>query len=379
MKDTDNSSDKNIGQRRWRLALGRYANRRLGDLSKQDAGIEQTLDYLYGREYEERGVHFDKGLGSMDPTQMSAINWLGKARSLFPESVFKVLQEHALDKYELTELLNDNKTLESLEPNQEALKVLLSFHGRAEPEVKDKLREIANKVIQDIVKRLKADVERSFSGQKNRFLRSNLASSANFDWRKTLQLNLKTYDPDRKRIIAEQLRFNSRQRRHLPWRIILCVDQSGSMTDSIIHAAVMAAILGGLPGVSVKMVLFDTSIIDVSDKLTDPLDTLLSVQLGGGTNIGKAVAYCEQYVEDSERTVFALISDFCEGASPRALFASIARLAEARVKLIGITALDDANAAFFDENIASKAVALGMNVGTMTPDKFAEWLAGIMK
>ena len=379
MKDSDNSSDKNIGQRRWRLALGRYANRRLGDLSKQDAGIEQTLDYLYGREYEERGVHFDKGLGSMDPTQMSAINWLGKARSLFPESVFKVLQEHALDKYELTELLNDNKTLESLEPNQEALKVLLSFHGRAEPEVKDKLREIANKVIQDIVKRLKADVERSFSGQKNRFLRSNLASSANFDWRKTLQLNLKTYDPDRKRIIAEQLRFNSRQRRHLPWRIILCVDQSGSMTDSIIHAAVMAAILGGLPGVSVKMVLFDTSIIDVSDKLTDPLDTLLSVQLGGGTNIGKAVAYCEQYVEDSERTVFALISDFCEGASPRALFASIARLAEARVKLIGITALDDANAAFFDENIASKAVALGMNVGTMTPDKFAEWLAGIMK
>ena len=379
MKNTDNNPDKNIGQRRWRLALGRYANRQLGDLSKQDAGMEQTLDYLYGREYEKRGVHFDKGPGSMDPTQMSAINWLGKARSLFPESVFKVLQEHALDKYELTELLNDNKTLESLEPNQDALKVLLSFHGRAKPEVKDKLREIANSVIQDIVKRIKSDVERSFSGQKNRFLRSNLASSANFDWRKTLQLNLKTYDPDRKRIIAEQLRFNSRQRRHLPWRIILCVDQSGSMTDSIIHSAVMAAILGGLPGVSVKMVLFDTSVIDVSDKLTDPLDTLLSVQLGGGTNIGKAVAYCEQFVEDPERTVFALISDFCEGASPRALFASIARLAEARVKMIGITALDDANAALFDENIASKAVALGMNVGTMTPDKFADWLAGIMK
>ncbi len=379
MKDTNNNPDKNIGQRRWRLALGRYANRQLGDLSKQDARMEQTLDYLYGREYEKRGVHFDKGPGSMDPTQMSAINWLGKARSLFPESVFKVLQEHALDKYELTGLLNDNKALESLEPNQEALKVLLSFHGRAKPEVKDKLREIANSVIQDVVKRLKSDVERSFSGQKNRFLRSNLASSANFDWRKTLQLNLKTYDPDRKRIIAEQLRFNSRQRRRLPWRIILCVDQSGSMTNSIIHSAVMAAILGGLPGVSVKMVLFDTSVIDVSDKLTDPLDTLLSVQLGGGTNIGKAVAYCEQFVEDPERTVFALISDFCEGASPRALFASIARLAEAQVKMIGITALDDANAALFDENIASKAAALGMNVGTMTPDKFAGWLAGIMK
>lgn len=371
--------DNNAGQRRWRLALGRYANRRLGDLSKQDAGMEQALDYLYGREYEKRGVHFDKGPGSLDPTQLSAINWLGKARGLFPESVFNVLQEHALDKYELTELLNDNKTLESLEPNQEALKVLLSFHGRAKPEVKDKLREIANKVIQDIVKRLKADIERSFSGQRNRFQRSNLASSANFDWRKTLQLNLKTYDPERRRVIAEQLRFNSRQRRHLPWRIILCVDQSGSMTDSIIHSAVMAAILSGLPGVSVKMVLFDTSVVDVSDQLTDPLDTLLSVQLGGGTDIGRAVAYCEQFIEDPERTVFALITDFCEGASPRALFAAIARLAEARVRLLGITALDDSNAADFDANIASKAAALGMHVGAMTPDKFADWLAGIMK
>lgn len=374
-----NDADNNTAQRRWRLALGRYANKQLGGLSKQDAGMEQALDYLYGREYEKRGVHFNKGPGSLDPTQMSAINWLGKARSLFPESVFKVLQEHALDKYELTELLNDTKTLEALEPNQEALKVLLSFHGRAKPEVKDKLREIANSVILDIVKQLKANIERAFSGQRNRFLRSNLASSANFDWRKTLQLNLKTYDPDRKRIIAEQLRFNSRQRRHLPWRIILCVDQSGSMTDSIIHSAVMAAILSGLPGVSVKMVLFDTSVIDVSDKLTDPLDTLLSVQLGGGTNIGQAVSYCEQFVEDPERTVFTLITDFCEGASPRALFASIARLAEARVTMLGITALDDTNTDFFDEHTASKAAALGMNVGAMTPDKFADWLARIMK
>ena len=160
--------------------------------------------------------------------------------------------------------------------------------------------------------------------------------------------------------------------------MILCVDQSGSMTDSIIYSAVMAAILAGLPGVSVKMVLFDTSVIDVSDKLTDPLDTLLSVQLGGGTNIARATAYCEGLVENPSRTVFALITDFCEGGSPRALLASIARLAEARVRLVGLLALDEAGTPFFDEKIAAEAAALGMHVGAMTPDRFANCLAEIM-
>ena len=366
-------------QRRWRLALGRYANLSLGDLSGQDNSIDRSLDFLYAREYQKRGVQFGKGPGSLDPTQMSAINWLGKARSLFPDSVFEVLQDHALDKYQLTELLNDPKTLDSLEPSQNLLKVLLGFHGRAQPAVKDKLRAVADEVIRDIVKRLKADVSKAFSGRRNRFMRSNIASAANFDWRKTLRENLKTYDPKRQRIIAEQLRFNSRERRRLPWRIILCVDQSGSMTDSIIYAAVMATILNGLPGVSVKMVLFDTSIVDVSDNLIDPLDTLLSVQLGGGTYIGKAVAYCEQFVENPERTVFALISDFCEGESPRALYAATARLAEARVRMIGLAALDDSGTALFDEQIAQQLVTLGMKIATLTPDKFAEWLADILQ
>jgi uncharacterized protein with von Willebrand factor type A (vWA) domain len=141
----------------------------------------------------------------------------------------------------------------------------------------------------------------------------------------------------------------------------------------------MAAILSGLPGVTVSMVLFDTSVVDVSDRLTDPLETLLSVQLGGGTNIGKAVAYCENLVEDADRTVLTLISDFGEGASPRPLYASIARLAEQRVKLIGLAALDDGGEPVYDQMIAGRLADLGMHVGAMTPDRFAQWLAGVMQ
>lgn len=369
----------NEGARRWRLTLGRYANPQLGGLSGQDGQMDTALEFLYGREYDERGLNRERGPGSMDPTQMRPLKWLGKARGLFPETVFETLQSHALDRYGLTDLLKDPKTLEELEPNQDLLKVLLSFHDRADPKVKDKLREIADKVIRDIMERLRHDVMRAFSGRRNRFRRSNIPSAANFDWRATLRENLKTYDPETGRIIAETLRFNSREKRHLPWTVILCVDQSGSMTDSIIYAAVMAAILCGLPGVTVKMVLFDTSIIDVSDKLTDPLDTLLSVQLGGGTNIARATTYCEDLIDNPNRTVFALITDFCEGGSPRALLASIARMAEARVRQVGLLALDKAGTPFYDENIAGEAAALGMHVGAMTPDKFAVWLAEIMQ
>jgi Mg-chelatase subunit ChlD len=366
-------------RRRWRLALGRYAEAELGALDGRDGAADRVLDYLYAREHAKRGMSFGKGPGSLDPTQMTAVNWLGQARSVFPNAVFETLQAHALDRYGLTDLLNDPKALDGLEPNPALLKVLLGFHGRAQPAVKAKLREIADRVIKELIEKLRAEIERAFSGKRNRFRRSRLASAANFDWRATIRANLATYDPERRRIIAERLHFNSRQRRRLPWRIILCVDQSGSMTDSILHAAVMAAILSGLPGVQVKMVLFDTALVDVSDKLADPLDTLMSVQLGGGTDIGRAVAYCETLVEDPERTVLALISDFCEGAPPRPLYAAVARLAEARVKLIGLAALDDTGNAPYDHTVAARLADLGMHIGAMTPNHFAEWLAGLMR
>lgn len=368
-----------LAQRRWRLALGRYASDQLGSPSGRDGELDRTLDYLYSREYNSRGVNSRRGPGSLDPTQMNAIKWLGKARSLFPESVFETLQQHALDRYGISDLLKDPKTLDSLEPNQDLLKVLLGFQGRAQPEIKEKLKAVADKIIKDIVERLRSEVQRAFSGRKNRFRRSNVASAANFDWRATIRANLKNYDGESGRIIADRLFFNSRERRRLPWRVILCVDQSGSMTDSMIYAAVMAAILAGLPGVSVRMVLFDTSIVDVSDRLTDPLETLLSVQLGGGTDIGRAMTYCEQFVEDADRTVLALISDFAEGASPRTLYSSVARFAEARVRMIGLSALDDSGLAYYDTTIAARLADLGMHIGAMTPDRFASWLAEILQ
>jgi Mg-chelatase subunit ChlD len=359
--------------RRWRLALGRYAQDRLGGLQGRDGRMDGALDYLYGREYAGRGLRGRDG--GLDPTQITALDWLGQARGLFPADVFEQLQADALNRYGLTELLQDPSVLARVEPRQDLLPAILGFHHRAPEAMKAGLRALAQRVIDRIMERLKPRVDRAFSGQRNRFARSNVARAANFDGRATLRENLMRWDPARQRIIAERPRFNARVKRRLAWTVVLCVDQSGSMTDSVIHAAVLAAILTGLPGVRVKMVLFDTSVIDVTDRLSDPLDTLLSVQLGGGTDIGQALRYAETLVEDPSRTVLALISDFYEGGSGQAMLGAIARLAEARVTLLGLPALDDTGRAWCNQDLAGKAAALGMKIGAMSPERFADWLA----
>ena len=368
---------------RWRLLLGRHAESALGAcLGGADGRRDQALDFLYSREYRARGIDpgddRTKREGSADPTQMKALDWLGEMRDLFPDTIAERLTDEAVSRYGLTDLLSDPRVLEDLDPSPALLRSLLSLQGRADPALKAEIRRIADQVIAEIMEKLRVALQRALSGRRNRHARSPHKAAANFDARGTIRANLAHWDQTRQVLVAEQLRFNARQRRHLDWTVILCVDQSGSMTDSLIFSALMAAILSGLPGIRVKMVLFDTSVLDVTDRLDDPLELLLSVQLGGGTDIGKALTYCEGLVESPTRTVLALVSDFCEGVTPRRMLASVARLHSAQVRLLGVAALNDAGRADYDRQMAEQLAALGMNVAAMTPDSFADWLAGVM-
>ena len=364
---------------RWRLLLGRYADKRMGGcLGAEDRRRDAALDYLYSREYERRGLRTGPRGAGLDPTRMKALDWLGEAKTLFPETVFDKLKADAIDRYQMADLLKDPKVWEDLPASPATLRTLLSFQDRADPAMQAELRRIAQRVIDEILQKLRTQVLRALTGRRNRHQRSPMKSANNFDARATIRANLANWDAERQRIVADRLRFMARQKRHLDWTIILCVDQSGSMTESLIFAALMASILAGLPGVRVKMVLFDTSVVDVTDRLDDPLALLLSVQLGGGTDIGKAVAYCEGLVEQPSRTVLALISDFMEGAGPRRLLATVARLNEARVRMLGIAALDDTGRADFDRAMAGRLAALGMEVAALTPSAFADWLAEVM-
>ncbi len=369
--------------RRWRLVLGRYAEEHLdsGGFGAGDRRMDRALDYLYGRELAGRGLR-SKGpsrFGSLDPTQLTPLRWLGEVRDLFPQSVFETVQSHALDRYQMHGLLNDPKVLGALEPNGDLLKSIIAFKGQADPAVQEKIREVARKVVEDIVRRLKPRVARALAGAPNRFRRSQFKAMQNFDWRATIRENLKNYDSERKAIIADRLRFFSRMRRRLPWTIILCVDQSGSMLDSVIYSAVMASILAGLPSLKLHLVVFDTSVVDLTEHIDDPVEVLMSIQLGGGTDIGQAMTYCEQLVTQPSRTICVLVSDFEEGAPVAPLLASVRRLAESRVTLLGLGALDPDAAPSYDHGIAQRLAAAGMRIAALTPDKFADWIGEIIR
>jgi Mg-chelatase subunit ChlD len=360
--------------RRWRLALGPDAADPLPDLAGEALAQDEALTWLY------RPGNGDGSRGAgLDASRPEALRWLGRVRKLFPKSTSQRIEADALNRFRLAELLADPAVLARIEPSPATLRLLLSLKGQVPPALMDLLRATVRRVVDEITRSLRPKIEQALSGQRSRQARGRLPRAADFDARTTLRRNLHRIHPDTGALVPERLFFHGRQRRSLPWQVILCVDQSGSMTDSVIHSAVMAAILSGLPGVTVRMILFDTQIVDVSDRLTDPLETLMTVRLGGGTNIGAAIAYAAGLVQDPGRAVLVLVSDFCEGGPIRRLETEVARLVEARVRCLGLAALDDRGDPFHDRRIAARLADLGMEIGAMTPDRLAEWLAAVMR
>jgi Mg-chelatase subunit ChlD len=367
---------------RWRLVLGKYAEQGLGrggpGLAEAQARMDRALEYLYGREYQGRGLRQEIGPGSLDPSQLTLVTWLGEVRELFPQETVEIIEKHALDRYGLTELVTDPHTLEKLEPSQELLRSLLMLRGHLHGEVLQVARRIIRQVVEDIRRKLETEVRRALSGRLNRFRHSPMAVLQNFDAAGTIRRNLKHYDRERRKLLVERLRFFERNTRRLPWDIILCVDQSGSMADSVIHSAVMAGILAGLPTFRVKIVVFDTAVVDLSGHADDPVELLMRVQLGGGTDIGQALRYCSQLVENPHRTVLVLVTDFCEGAAPAELVRAVAKLAEARVRLLGLAALDGQANPVYDRQMAERLAACGMEIAALTPQKLAHWLVQVI-
>ena len=278
MADSINKPDNPELLRRWRLILGRYAQPLQGDgWSQQDGRLDASLDYLYGREYERKGMLLGGragGGGSLDPSQLRAIDWLNQARKLFPQDVYERVQGHAIERYELSGLLRDPAVLASLEPNQSLARALIGMRGRLSADMHDAVRAIIRRVVEEITERLRKDFVNAITGRRNRFRRTQMKSAQNFDWRATIAANLRHFDVAGKRMVIARPIFNARVKRSLPWDVILCVDQSGSMMDSVIYAAVVAGILSSLPAVNVRLVVFDTSVVDLTHLASDPVDVL---------------------------------------------------------------------------------------------------------
>ncbi|AIU90179.1 VWA domain-containing protein [Pectobacterium odoriferum] len=376
------SGDKEKNGKRWRLILGHYADEALGKAAfdAHDLKVERTLDYLYRREYQRRGLKQEGGRhGSLDQSQLTAVNWLNQARKLFPSSTFERMQSQAIERYEISHLFNDPQALQAMEPTPALAKALLSLRGRMNEETREAVRDIIRKVVDEILRTLRPTFTNALTGRRNRFRRSPIPSSQNFDWRATIAANLKHFDREKNRLVIETPHFNSRMQRHMPWDVILCVDQSASMSSSVMYAAVCASILAALPAVRVSLIVFDTQVVDLSHLAHDPVDVLMTVQLGGGTNIAKAMQYCEQQVQNPKRTIVTLISDFEEGGALNRLLSCVQRMHSQQITLLGLAALDDAAQPVYDTAIGQKLADRGMHVAALTPEHFAQWLAEVMR
>ncbi len=367
---------------KWRLILGKYSSEQLS-FGDDGTGIryvelEDVLDFLYSREHgEEDGVR--QQTGGSGGSSLSVSEWINKIRRLFPKETVEIMEKQALDRYGMTELLTDKDVLAKLEPNQELLKTILQLKGSMNQEVLAEAKKIIRHVVDDLTKRLGQDIRQSIMGRVDRNSTSPVKSSRNFDIKKTIAKNLKNYDRENKRLVLERVYFNARVKKYNTWRVVIAVDESGSMMDSVIHSAVMAGIFAGLPMLDTKLVIFDTNVVDLSGYVDDPVETLMSVQLGGGTDIGKAVSYCDTLIDNPDRTIVVLITDLYEGGSVGNLYAATRGIIEAGSKMIVLTALDMNANPNYNRNVAADMVRLGANVAAMTPNQLAEWVADIVK
>ena len=364
---------------RWRLILGSGAGGGLGGLGGDAAGRDRLLSYLYDREYgPQRNVRGagDERRGSLDPSQLTVPEWINGVHELFPQRTIERLEKDALDRYQIEELVTRPDVLSRAQPNPTLLKAVLRTKHLMDREVLDIARRLVRQVVEELMEKLARDIHQPFSGALDRRRRSFLRVAKNFDARETIRRNLKHYDLERGRLVIQDPFFFSRIRRHADkWQVIIVVDQSGSMLDSVIHAAVTAAIFFGIRALKTHLLAFDTEVVDLTHEAGDAVETLMGVQLGGGTDIARALQCAQGLVENPSRTIVVLITDFFEGGPIEHLFGVTKSLVESGVHLLGLAALDEQANPYFDRDTASKMVSLGAQVGAMTPGELAQWVA----
>lgn len=361
---------------RWRLVLGQAGDSLLGGagLSAEAAGRDAALDWLYQRDgdLDRRDVRRTAGLGA---STLSTVDWLNDIHRLFPKDTIERLERDAVERYEILEVVTDPAVLERIEPNPTLLKAVLRTKHLMNPDVLRLARRIVEQVVRELMEKMATEIRQSFSGARSR-RPSRLKRASSFDFRRTIHANLRHYRPEERRLYVETAHFFSRTRRQLDqWQVILVVDQSGSMAGSVIHSAVTAACLWGLPGVKTHLVAFDTDVVDLTADVDDPVELLMKVQLGGGTDIARAVAYAAQLVEQPRRTIVAVITDFYEGGDPNRLVRTVKGLVEQGTHVLGLATLDEDANPLYDHDLAQRLADVGAHVGSMTPGELAAFLA----
>ncbi len=366
---------------RWRLILGRFAEGH-GISCGDDAEylrIEQLVGFLFGEGAPGNGAPAGRQGGLGGGHALTVPEWVDLVAELFPHEAKEVLERELVQRRGIAELLEQPELLEKVEPNLELVKTLLTHKDLLNPKTRVLAHKIIEKVVQELKEKMRVQVESAITGALRRDRHSPRKVFRNLDLKTTLRRNLKNYDTERGQVLVERLYFFAAERRKRPWHIIVTVDQSGSMLDSAIFSAVMASIFAELPAIRTSLLLFDTEVVDLSDQVGQPVDVLLSIQLGGGTDITKALLYAQQLVREPARTIVVLITDFYEGRDERDLVRQVHTLAQAGVRMIGLGALGYDARPEYNKNTAGKLRKVGMDILVCTPERLAECMAQIIR
>lgn len=351
--------------KRWRLVLGSDQNDGTGiHLSSIDLEMDHALTALY--DSDKRG-----GLGSSSP---NVNRWLGDIREFFPSSVVKVMQQDALKRLDLTSMLLEKEMLENVEPDVHLVATLMTLSKVIPNKTKDTARQVVKKVVDELIKKLTNPTQQAITGSLNRSTRNRRPRHNEINWHYTILKNLKHYQPEYKTIIPE-VRIGYGKKRNSLKDVILCLDQSGSMGTSVIYSGIFGSVMASMPAIQTKMVVFDTSVVDLTEELTDPVELLFGVQLGGGTDIHKALTYCQQLVKRPNDTVMVLITDLFEGGDPEGMRKRAAELVASGVQLIVLLALNNDGAPSYDHQNAKWFADIGAPVFACTPDQFPDLMA----
>ncbi len=355
--------------RRWRLVLGggEADGVRLA-LAGDDARMDAVLEALYDA---ERGA----GLGSSSP---NAVRWLGDIRTYFPSSVVQVVQTDAFERLGLHQMLLEPELLSAVTPDVRLVATLLSLKNVIPAKTRDTARRVVRGVVEDIEKRLRNPLRSAVTGSLNRAARNRRPRHNEIDWPRTIRANLKHYQPKYRTVIPER-RIGFGRRGATMRDVILCVDQSGSMATSVVYSGILGAALASVKAIRTSMVVFDTAVADLTAQLDDPVELLFGTQLGGGTDINRALAYCQGLVRTPNDTVLVLISDLFEGGNRSEMLARAAALVRSGVRMVALLALDDRGAPSYDPRNAAELAALGVPAFACTPDLFPELMAATIE
>ena len=361
--------------RRWRLVLGTDADEVLGVTLDTDAlAMDKALAALYGGD----GTEDEKRKGGLGASSPGVARWLGDIRAYFPASVVRVMQKDALERLGLQKMLLEPELLASMEPDVHLVGTLLSLGGVMPAKTKETARIVVRRVVEDLERRLANPVRQAVTGALSRSTRTRRPRAAAIDWHRTIRANLRHYQVEQGTIIAETLIGHGRRRTSLR-DVILLIDQSGSMATSVVYSGVLAAALASVRAVQTRVIAFDTSVVDLSDHLDDPVDLLFGIQLGGGTDIDRALTYAQGLVRAPHDTIMVLISDLYEGGNRDGMIARAAELVGAGVQVIALLALSDSGAPSFDAQTAGAFASLGVPCFACTPDAFPDLMAAAIR